>query len=76
MRSRAELRVAAEWLARVAVIAVLAIALWRTTRVAAGTSTARSIKAWGGWVARAACSARRDASVSCSGQARFDELTR
>ena len=45
MRSRAELRVAAEWVARVALIAVLAIALWRSTRVAADTSTARSIKA-------------------------------
>ncbi|CAN5184183.1 hypothetical protein BH09GEM1_BH09GEM1_21220 [soil metagenome] len=45
MRSRAELRVAAEWVARVALIAVLAIALWHATRGAAVGSISRTVKA-------------------------------
>ena len=45
MRSRTDLRVASEWVARVTLIAVLAMALWRSTRAAEDISIARSIKA-------------------------------
>ena len=45
MRSRAELRVAAEWAARIALIAVLAIALWRATRERVASSVSRGLKA-------------------------------
>ena len=45
MRSRAELRIAAEWVARVALIAVLAAALWRATRDPATTGISRTTKA-------------------------------
>lgn len=45
MRSRAELRVPAEWAARVALIAMLAFALWRATRDATSGNVSRSVKA-------------------------------
>ena len=44
MRSRAELRLVGEWVARVTLIALLAIALWRSTRAAVDTAISRSIK--------------------------------
>ena len=45
MRSRAELRVAAEWVARVTLIAVLAFALWRSMRDPAADAVSRATKA-------------------------------
>jgi hypothetical protein len=45
MRSRAEWRVAAEWCARVALIAALAVALWRATREATTDGITRAMKA-------------------------------
>ena len=45
MPSRAELRVGGEWAARIALVAVLAIALWRATREASVAGVTRSMKA-------------------------------
>src|SRR5688500_9641277 len=45
MRSRAELRRASEWLLRGALVALLAVALWRTLREPVGVRVTRAVAA-------------------------------